>query len=247
MTAIKLEPDEEKILDILLELPPKNIVINPTPDQENFLKDTELNFKVLFIFFKHYFSEQPIPIEELQGDYRDFIAAKFDQLLALYELIQCGWKYLDESPKIPFENPGDCFIQILKNAALAQVHKCTLGRFDERPRYLNKIRRLEDKIEKGKLKQGKPGEYQKREYEIHIVRLINFGFEKFAELEALCVSICKRNAKDNKWLQKKLKRYSIESKELKKIIKRIDRNRNAYAWQKGKKLHSVREGGSYAQ
>ena len=80
MTAIKLEPDEEKILDILLELPPKNIVINPTPDQENFLKDTELNFKVLFIFFNHYFSEQPIPIEELQGDYRDFIAAKFDQL-----------------------------------------------------------------------------------------------------------------------------------------------------------------------
>lgn len=248
MTRKKLKPHEKVILDVLWELPPKELIANPTFDQKTHLEEIEEKFKVLHSFFNAYFSGEPIPIELLEkGNDRDFYHAKFDYFLALYELIQCGWKYLEKSSKILFETPGDCFIQILKNHAEAQVHKCTLGRYDERPRYLNDMRRLEHKIEKGTLKEGQPGKRQKEKYERHIKNLVNLGFYKFAELEILCVSICKKNSKGNKWLKKKFEKYSTESQTVKEVSKRIDRNRNAYAWQKREKLHSVREGGSYAQ
>lgn len=241
-----LKDDREKILEVLDDLPPQNPIYRYTEDQVTYYFEVREKFDVMHDFFEAYFQGRAIPIDRLEGKTREFYLTKFDSFLAFYNLIQWGWKYILEESETPavihfnFNNPGDCFVEFLRKQAEAQIHMCKLGRYDIRPRHKCEMRRVAEKI-----REGKATAIQKSNFQKYIKSLENLGFRKFAELEIFCVTACKKHTKKNSALQEKLEDYYNKFEKVEHVTQSIDRNRPAYAWENGKRLKSVKEGGTY--
>ncbi len=237
----QLTINQKKILKSLDTLPPTDIIYNYTPEQKNYLQELKKQFELIQTFFKAFFLGEPIPAKTLQGESKEFYLAKFYYFLSFYILLQCGWEYLSKTSEFHFENPSECFIEVLKNHSKAQVHICQLGRFDIRPRHKNEMRRLANKIKK-----GEASDIQTSSYNKYINALVNLGFSKFASLEIFCVKTCAKNAGKDHWLEAKLEDYYENFKKVQEINQRTDRNRKGYAWENGRIRNSRKNGGTYS-
>lgn len=237
-----------KILQAIDELPPKDIDCLRTVEQQAYWFEVKEKFEILHIFFEAYFSGNPIPFSILGGVSQKFYFAKFWQMLAFYNLLQQGWEYIlkeaenTSSVKFTYANPGECFIAYFKAQAEGQIHMCKLGRFDIRPRYRNKMRRLAQKID-----DNKANKIDKINFNKHIKDLKNLGFDQFVKLEFFCIKACKKHSKTDDALGKILQEYLEKFEEVESVKKSIDRNRAGYAWENGKILTTQKEGGTYTQ
>lgn len=236
------KPEMELILAILERLPPESLIQSfSTDEQRAYWEKTKAHYRVLLEETRAYFQGRASQLEHLEAHERECYVALKDVHLAMYDLIRYGWGAIQKAVSdyqidFPYEKPGELFSAIISNQALAKVIPCLLGRHDLKPR---QVYRLGLKIKKAKGDKKKTDQCQKE-----LNQLLG-QLKGLEELQKFCIQCCRRAAKQDKVVQRKLADYDRLCNEFSKLFSRDYRDRPAEAWEKGRKLKSQKVGGTY--
>jgi hypothetical protein len=243
--TLSTNQDRLLILNKLLDVPPKQCSVILTNDQQNHWLETKSVFMIFHQLFTDYFSGNPINLQILPKESRDFFSNEFNHFLSFYNLLQWGWNYLKEvetTLDINFHNtPGQCFAIYLESIANAQIHQCFIARIDFSPRkkadLLRVIKRVLDNKDKRKNDIPRLKEYLKC--------CQNQGFFEFSLLSDVVIQVL--SEVDDAQTQDKLKQYEYAKLKAAEAEVRYHRKKStlAYAWENGYILDSQKAGGTY--
>jgi hypothetical protein len=232
------------ILAKVLTLPPGLKGQKITADQQKYWLETKAKFELIYQLLECYFNGQPYQeiLINLDKPEQDFYSAKLDYFLSFYDLVQSSWLFLEDAAMLEgrnfYDSPGELFARFLEDKAKAQIHICTLGRYEVSPRKRNEMIRLRRKSEAGDVKKISLDNLDK-----WIRKIANLGFSEFANLEEFCLAIASQQKE--KYIKTKLANYLKARKNVEDVTIRINRTKQAYAWQNGYKLESRKAGGTY--
>ena len=101
------------------------------PDQKEEWFKLKLHFTRLHDSLKAYFSGQETPLQSLPKKQMEFYSEWTDYYLALYDVLQWGWKYIKKAdPDFPFDYPGQALIAIIETTAAGMFAPCQLPYYE---------------------------------------------------------------------------------------------------------------------
>lgn len=266
-------PQEEQrmIIAKLDELPPDSLKASFSEnDQYEYWESQKLNYQTLLKELKAYFEGREVQLDGLDEYEQELYRAERDFYLALYNLLREAWKDFKEVPKTIsgkffhrdltreisiklwqcflknpiFESPGTLLCAIIENDAKAQMIPCLVGRYD-----LNYRKLYRWELEKNKLAQTTNPEINLKAEEEKLYKkrrkILGKEIEELLWLPELCLLVCQYIAMHNKFVKRSFEIYKKAEKARNKILFRSWRTAPAIAWEKGKRMHSVKKGGTY--
>ncbi|WP_414589345.1 hypothetical protein [Scytonema sp. PCC 10023] len=251
MSVIVSSEDQTVILEKLDGLPPEYLLNELTQDQKEHWYGVKDVFQKTHLSLKAFFSGNPNPLQSLPDEEKELYGHLTDYYISLYGLIQWGWEdilsqfaqwhsdYYTED--FPFRTPGETLADIMQRDAGAQYWQCKIGRHDFKPRKMYQLRLQAKKLIEGKLSPKQMSQHEKD------VKALAKPFQLFKELEIFCVNACRMGvqSRKDKLLKLKIQDYERKRENLSDLLHRHYRNMRGYAWENGKKLETVKEGGSY--
>lgn len=122
------ESESQEIIRALEDIPPFLWLFTvKKPEQKQEWVNLKIHFQWLHNSLKAYFSGKETPLQSLQEKQMEFYSEWTESYLALYDVLQWGWKYIKKAdPEFPFDHPGQALIGILEASAAGMFKTCQL-------------------------------------------------------------------------------------------------------------------------
>jgi hypothetical protein len=220
MTLAISEPDRSAILKKIHDIPPIELRKHFSLEGKELWDSVKCEYQILHAeLCAHFTGEEPI-FSLLEGEIKDYLRLRRDQLLSFYSLIREAWEYL--KPDYGVDAHGNRLTPgLLLNATLEMEWRGKIAPALEGYCVVNprKSYELRSKVRKTKGFQGESPKFKQKEEQLKKDLSAHIGvFKQFAMLEVAILSHCRFAAKTNKYVKDKLDHFDHYSQELERFL-----------------------------